>query len=117
MSYSVKIFSFGAQPIGVIREVRKTTGIGLKEAHDFYKANEAFVVRDGLSWEDAHRLCKTFIKLGAQAAVVDDDGFVPPRVEDELIQLRAENARLKQMIFDFAWAAQTAGFVNFQPQG
>ncbi|MDR2735632.1 MAG: 50S ribosomal protein L7/L12 [Puniceicoccales bacterium] len=65
--FSVNLLSSGANKIGVIKEVRAATGLGLKEAKDAVEGAPK-IVKEGMSKAEAEDLKK---KLEAAGATVE----------------------------------------------
>ena len=61
--FTVVLKEAGANKIGVIKEVRAITGLGLKEAKDLVEGAPK-VVKEGLSKEDAEKLKKELEEQG-----------------------------------------------------
>ena len=66
--FDVTLSSFGANKIAVIKVVRATTGLGLKEAKDLVEAAPK-PVKTGVSKEDAEKLKKSLEEAGAKVEV------------------------------------------------
>ena len=66
--FDVVLESFGEKKIGVIKEVRAATGLGLKEAKDLVEGVPA-KVKEGLSKEDAEALKTKLEEAGATVAI------------------------------------------------
>ena len=65
--FSVKLTGYdAASKIKVIKEVRAVTDLGLKEAKEMVEKGE-FVVKEGLSKDDAEALVKKLEEVGGQA--------------------------------------------------
>ncbi len=62
--FNVVMTSFGANKINVIKVVRGSTGLGLKEAKDMVEGVPS-VVKEGASKEDAEKLKKELEDAGA----------------------------------------------------
>ncbi|MCC7430734.1 50S ribosomal protein L7/L12 [bacterium] len=63
--FNVVIKSFGDNKLGVIKEVRTITGLGLKEAKDLVEAAPNSVVKEAVSKTDAETIKATLEKAGA----------------------------------------------------
>lgn len=66
--FDVTLSSFGANKIAVIKVVRASTGLGLKEAKDLVEAAPK-PVKTGVSKEDAEKLKKSLEEAGAKVEV------------------------------------------------
>lgn len=66
-SFDVILASFGANKIGVIKEVREITGLGLKEAKDLVEAAPK-PIKEGVATADAEAMKE---KLEAAGATVE----------------------------------------------
>ena len=67
-SFDIELKSAGAQKINVIKIVRETTGLGLKEAKDIVDSAPK-IVKEGLKKADAEALIKKFQEAGAEAVM------------------------------------------------
>jgi large subunit ribosomal protein L7/L12 len=67
-SFDVVLENFGANKIGVIKEVRAITGLGLKEAKDLVEGVPS-KVKEGVSKEDADKVKTQLEAAGAKVAV------------------------------------------------
>jgi large subunit ribosomal protein L7/L12 len=63
--FNVVLKSSGAQKINVIKVVRATTGLGLKEAKDLVDGAPK-TIKEGLSKDDAEKLKKELEEAGAE---------------------------------------------------
>jgi large subunit ribosomal protein L7/L12 len=63
--FNVVIKSFGDNKLGVIKEVRTITGLGLKEAKDLVEAAPNSVVKEAVSKTVAETIKATLEKAGA----------------------------------------------------
>ena len=66
--FSVTLASAGSNKIGVIKEVRAATSLGLKEAKEVVDSAPK-VVKEGLTKEDAQKLKEALEKAGAKVEV------------------------------------------------
>jgi large subunit ribosomal protein L7/L12 len=66
--FDVILSSFGDKKVGVIKEVRGITGLGLKEAKDLVEGAPA-PVKEGVSKEEAEEIKKKLEEAGAQVEV------------------------------------------------
>jgi large subunit ribosomal protein L7/L12 len=66
--FAVVMTSFGANKIGVIKEVRAITGLGLKEAKDMVEGVPS-KVKEGVSKEDAAAVKKKLEEAGATVEI------------------------------------------------
>ena len=63
--FNVVLADAGSNKIGVIKEVRAITGLGLKEAKDFVEGTPK-TVKEGISKEDAEAMKKKLEGVGAK---------------------------------------------------
>lgn len=63
--FNIKMTSFGANKIGVIKAIRTITGLGLKEAKDLVES-VPIVVKEGISKEEAEKIKKELEEAGAK---------------------------------------------------
>lgn len=68
-TYSVRLDSFGASKIAVIKVVKDTLGLGLKEAKDLVEASPT-IVRSGADKATADSLVAKLVAAGATASAV-----------------------------------------------
>ena len=66
--FDVILKSFGDNKVGVIKEVRAITGLGLKEAKDLVEGAPK-AIKEGASKEDAEKIKKQLEAAGAQVEV------------------------------------------------
>lgn len=66
--FTVVLANAGAQKIGVIKEVRAITGLGLKESKDLVEAAPK-AVKEGVSKEEAEKIKAALEKAGATVEV------------------------------------------------
>lgn len=66
--FTVVLAEAGANKIGVIKEVRTLTGLGLKEAKDLVEGAPK-TVKEGVNKEDAEKMKKTLEAAGAKVQV------------------------------------------------
>jgi large subunit ribosomal protein L7/L12 len=66
--FDVVLEGYGDKKIGVIKEVRAATGLGLKEAKDLVEGVPA-KVKEGISKEDAEALKKKLEEAGATVSI------------------------------------------------
>ena len=66
--FDVILSSFGDKKVGVIKEVRGITGLGLKEAKDLVEGAPA-PVKEGVSKDEAEEIKKKLEEAGAQVEV------------------------------------------------
>ena len=66
--FTVVLVAAGAQKIGVIKEVRAITGLGLKESKDLVEGAPK-PVKEGVTKEEAQKLKETLEKAGATVEV------------------------------------------------
>ncbi len=66
--FNVVLADAGANKIGVIKEVRAITGLGLKEAKDFVEAAPK-TVKEGVTKEDADAMKKKLEAAGAKVEI------------------------------------------------
>ena len=66
--FDVVLTSFGDKKIGVIKEVRAITGLGLKEAKDLVEGVPS-KVKEGVSKEDAEAVKKKLEEAGAAVEI------------------------------------------------
>ncbi len=66
--FDVKMTSFGANKVAVIKVIRELTGLGLKEAKDLVESVPA-VVKEGIKKEEAADIKKKLEEAGASAEV------------------------------------------------
>ena len=62
--FDVELTNFGAQKVKVIKAIRETTGLGLREAKEFVEAAPK-TIKEGVSIEEAEALKAKFEELGA----------------------------------------------------
>lgn len=65
MSWDVKLASFGAEKIKVIKEIRTITGLTLKEAKDLVEGAPSMVKEGLASKEEAEKIKKQLEEAGA----------------------------------------------------
>lgn len=66
--FTVTMTSFGANKVGVIKEIRGLTGLGLKEAKDLVEGAPS-VVKEGVSKDEAASIKKALEEAGATVEV------------------------------------------------
>lgn len=66
--FNVVLAEVGANKIGVIKEVRAITGLGLKEAKDFVEAAPK-TVKEGVTKDDADAMKKKLEAAGAKVEI------------------------------------------------
>lgn len=66
--FDVHMTSFGANKVGIIKEIRAITGLGLKEAKDLVESVPA-VVKEGVKKEEAESIKKQLVEAGASVEV------------------------------------------------
>ena len=66
--FDVILKAFGDNKIGVIKEVRAITGLGLKEAKDLVEAAPK-AIKEGASKEDAEKIAEQLKKAGAEVEI------------------------------------------------
>ncbi len=66
--FNVVLADAGANKIGVIKEVRAITGLGLKEAKDFVEGAPK-TVKEGVTKEDAESMKKKLEAVGAKIEI------------------------------------------------
>ena len=66
--FDVILKDAGAKKIGVIKEVRALTGLGLKEAKEVVESVPS-KVKEGISKEDAEKLQKELEEAGAKVSI------------------------------------------------
>lgn len=66
--FDVVLAEIGANKIGVIKEVRAMTGLGLKEAKDFVEGAPK-TVKEGVTKEDAEAMKKKLEVVGAKVEI------------------------------------------------
>ena len=66
--FDVILTGFGDKKIGVIKEVRGITGLGLKEAKDMVEGVPT-KIKEGVSKEDAEEIKKKLEEVGASAEI------------------------------------------------
>ena len=66
--FDVILTSFGDKKINVIKEVRGITGLGLKEAKEFFESCPK-AVKEGVSTEEAEEIKKKLEEAGASAEI------------------------------------------------
>lgn len=66
--FNVMLESFGEKKLDVIKVVRASTGLGLKEAKDLVEAAPS-KIKEGVSKEDAEKLKKELEAVGAKVAI------------------------------------------------
>ena len=66
--FDVILTSFGDKKINVIKEVRGSTGLGLKEAKEFVESCPK-AVKEGVSTEEAEEIKKKLEEAGASAEI------------------------------------------------
>jgi len=66
--FTVQLESFGEKKLDVIKVVRASTGLGLKEAKDLVEAAPS-KIKEGVSKEDAEKLKKELEAVGAKVAI------------------------------------------------
>ncbi len=66
--FTVTLEGFGDKKIGVIKEVRAITGLGLKEAKDLVEGVPA-KVKEGISKEDAEKIKAQLEGAGATVSI------------------------------------------------
>ena len=66
--FNVVMTSFGANKVGVIKEIRAITGLGLKEAKDLVEGAPS-TVKEGVSKDEAARIKKELEEAGATVEV------------------------------------------------
>ena len=66
--FTVRLTSFGASKIAVIKVVRDATGLGLKETKDLVESAPT-VIKQGLNQKDAEALEQSLVSAGATVEV------------------------------------------------
>lgn len=66
--FDVLMSSFGANKVGVIKVIRKITGLGLKEAKDLVEGAPS-TVKEGVSKEEAAEIKKELEEAGASVDI------------------------------------------------
>ncbi len=66
--FDVVMTSFGANKLGVIKEVRGITGLGLKEAKDLVEGVPS-KIKEGVSKDDAEAAKKKLVEAGATVEI------------------------------------------------
>lgn len=66
--FTVELTSSGSNKIGVIKEVRTITGLGLKDAKDLVEGAPK-VIKEGVSKEDAAKFKEILEKAGAKVTL------------------------------------------------
>ena len=66
--FDVILKSAGANKIGVIKEIRAITGLGLKDAKDMVEGAPK-TVKEGASKEDAEKIAEQLKKAGAEVEI------------------------------------------------
>lgn len=66
--FNVKMTSFGANKIGVIKSIRTITSLGLKEAKDLVESIPS-VVKEGVNKEEAEKIKKQLEEAGAEVEI------------------------------------------------
>ena len=66
--FNVVMTSFGANKIGVIKEIREITGLGLKEAKDLVEGVPS-VIKEGVSKDEAETVKKKLTEAGATVEI------------------------------------------------
>jgi large subunit ribosomal protein L7/L12 len=66
--FTVQLESFGEKKLDVIKVVRASTGLGLKEAKDLVESAPS-KIKEGVSKEDAEKLKKELEAVGAKVAI------------------------------------------------
>ncbi|HEY2840980.1 MAG TPA: 50S ribosomal protein L7/L12 [Pirellulales bacterium] len=66
--FNVMLESFGEKKLDVIKVVRASTGLGLKEAKDLVESAPS-KIKEGVSKEDAEKLKKELEAVGAKVAI------------------------------------------------
>ena len=66
--FTVTLKAFGENKVGVIKAIRATTNLGLKEAKDLVEGAPA-VVKEGVSKDDAASIKKQLEEAGATAEI------------------------------------------------
>ena len=66
--FDVILAAFGDNKVGVIKEVRAITGLGLKEAKDLVEGAPK-AVKEGVSKDDADAISKKLTEAGAEVEV------------------------------------------------
>lgn len=66
--FNVVMTSFGANKIGVIKEIREITGLGLKEAKDLVEGVPS-AIKEGVSKDEAETVKKKLTEAGATVEI------------------------------------------------
>lgn len=66
--FNVNLVSFGEKKIGVIKEIRAITGLGLKEAKELVEGIPS-TVKEGVSKEEAAKIVEQLEAAGATAEI------------------------------------------------
>ncbi len=69
VSFTVKLTNIGPNKISIIKIIRSTTGLGLKESKDLVESAPT-IVKENLTKENADSLKKSLIDSGATAEIV-----------------------------------------------
>ncbi|CUR53010.1 50S ribosomal protein L7/L12 [Buchnera aphidicola] len=67
--FNVKLISIGPNKVSVIKAIRATTGLGLKESKDLVES-APILVKEHVTKEESENLKKILIDAGAQAEIL-----------------------------------------------
>ncbi|VFP79039.1 50S ribosomal protein L7/L12 [Buchnera aphidicola] len=67
--FNVKLISIGSNKVSIIKIIRSTTGLGLKESKDLVESAPT-LIKENITKENAESLKKTLIDSGATAEII-----------------------------------------------
>ncbi|VFP78005.1 50S ribosomal protein L7/L12 [Buchnera aphidicola (Cinara cuneomaculata)] len=69
VSFNVKLTTIGSNKVSIIKIIRSTTGLGLKESKDLVESAPA-IIKENITKENADNLYKMLIDAGATAEII-----------------------------------------------
>ncbi|MGI4816686.1 MAG: 50S ribosomal protein L7/L12 [Janthinobacterium lividum] len=68
VSFNVKLKTIGSNKVSIIKIIRSTTGLGLKESKDLVESAPT-IIKENITKESAENICKMLIESGATAEI------------------------------------------------